>query len=53
MVDYLNDVIFFDNLKNYQIEPLLFIHFVENAFKYGVSPHPAQAPENSISGCLN
>ena len=20
---------------------------------YGVSPHPAQAPENSISGCLN
>lgn len=25
-----------DNLVNYQIEPLLFIHFVENAFKYGI-----------------
>ena len=25
-----------EQLKNYQIEPLLFIHFVENAFKYGI-----------------
>ncbi|WP_305953212.1 sensor histidine kinase [Emticicia oligotrophica] len=25
-----------ENIKNYLIEPLLFIHFVENAFKYGI-----------------
>jgi LytS/YehU family sensor histidine kinase len=25
-----------ENIKNFLIEPLLFIHFVENAFKYGI-----------------
>ncbi|WP_158550100.1 sensor histidine kinase [Runella aurantiaca] len=25
-----------DGINHYQIEPLLFIHFVENAFKYGI-----------------
>ncbi len=25
-----------ENIHNFQIEPLLFIHFVENAFKYGI-----------------